>query len=190
MIEASEARIISPLDFNLKDSTGDSCLSLAMSRGYYLDNELKNQKAFLKIRSDLLDLLLPRTNLSFCVKNNINTPLHWCVFNGDIECGLKIFKERPMMLMETNKAGELPFDIFFKKEVRIHFYKNSIILMKKLILGFSELILNFMEATPSEEEKFMKTSDAFVNKFYKFMKELKTVVQANTKIKEKSKNEE
>ena len=94
------------------------------------------------------------------------------------------------MLMETNKKGELPFDIFFKKEVRIHFYKNSIILMKKLVLGFSELILKFMEASPSEEKKLMKTSNSLVNKFYKFMKELKTVVQKNSEIEEQSKSEE
>lgn len=189
MIKASDSRIISPLDFNLKDSTGDSCLSLAMSRGYYLDNELKDQKSFLQNRSDLLDLLLPRTSLSFCVKNKINTPMHWCVFNGDIVCGMKIFNERPMMLMESNKNGELPFDLFFKKEVRLHYYKSSIILMRKLIIGFSEVILKFMNAKPSEEKNFIKSSDSMVNKFYKFMKELKEVVKTNRERQEQNCNE-
>ena len=179
MIEASEARIISPLDFNLKDRTGDSCLSLAMSRGYYSESDLKDKKQFLRNRNQLLDLLLPRTNLSFCVKYKINNPLHWCLFNGDVESGMKIFEKQPMMLMERNYQHDFPFDIFFRKEIRRNFYEESIKLMRKLTIGFSKIILDFWDASPDQEKELSNTSDYRSKKFYKFMKELKQMVNQN-----------
>jgi ankyrin repeat protein len=179
LIEASESRLISPLDFNLKDRTGDSCLSLAMSRGYYIESELKDKEQFLKNRSELLDLLLPRTNLAFCIKYKINNPLHWCLFNGDVQCGMKIFNEQPMMLMERNYKHDFPFDIFFRKEIRRNYYEESIKLMRKLIIGFSKIIYDFYNATPTQESEFLNTSDYRSKKFYKFMKNLKDVLHQN-----------
>jgi ankyrin repeat protein len=184
LVEASETRLISPLDFNLKDKTGDSCLSLAMSRGYYIESELKDKEQFLKNRNELLDLLLPRTNLAFCVKYKINNPLHWCLFNGDVVSGMKIFNQQPMMLMERNYKHDFPFDIFFRKEIRRNYFDESIKLMRKLIIGFSKIIYDFYNATPEEEKEFLNTSDYRSKKFYKFMKQLKDVVNQNLKDKE------
>lgn len=150
-----------------------------MSRGYYSESDLKDKKQFLRNRNQLLDLLLPRTNLSFCVKYKINNPLHWCLFNGDVESGMKIFEKQPMMLMERNYQHDFPFDIFFRKEIRRNFYEESIKLMRKLTIGFSKIILDFWDASPEQEKELSNTSDYRSKKFYKFMKELKQMVNQN-----------
>lgn len=187
LIVASEAKLIDRLNFNLRDDTGDSCLSLAMSRGYYIEGQLKNKQAFLQNRAKLLELLIPRTNLSMCVRSKINNPLHWCLFNGDVECGMKLYKQRPMMLMEVNSNHELPFDLFFKKEIRRNFYGESVRLMRKIIVDFSEMIYNFLKAKDEEERNLMTTSDPLMKKFYSFMKRLKEAIKLNREKKTHSK---
>lgn len=155
-----------------------------MSKGYYVESQTKDKQAYLATREKLLELLLPRTNLAKAVEKKINNPLHWCVYNGDVKCGIKIFRTRPMMLMDYNFEGDLAFDLIFKREVRRDYFKESITLMRKIIIEFSELIYKFLGAGPTEERNLIHSSDQKMAQFYQFLKNLKDVVMRNKENKE------
>jgi hypothetical protein len=148
-----------------------------MSKAYDVESKTKDKPSYFANRYKILELLLPRTNLSQCVGKQINTPLHWCVYNGDVKCGMKLFKARPFMLMEYNFEGDLAFDLIFKKEIRREFFKESITLMRKIIIDFTALILKFLCAGTAEENNLMKSCDVGMQQFYQFMKQLKDVVK-------------
>lgn len=180
LISASEEGRIDQLDFNEKDANGDSCLALAMSKGYSVESETSQQKHFWHNRRRLLELLLPRTDLRNAVSNRNNSPLHWCVFNGDVRCGMEIFKRDPMMLLEKNSHGELPFDLFFKKQVRRNCYGTCIRLVRKLVVDFTDLVADFYAADKDEEQRVMvNAKDLRLKKFYQFLIELKWTLAEN-----------
>lgn len=152
-----------------------------MSKGYCVENEVKDREQFWRNRLELLELILPRTDLAKCVRKGINTPLHWCVFNGDVDCGMRIFRERPMMLLEKNAHGELPFDLFYNKRVRLNYYASSIKLIRKLVVDFTDLICDFYAADDDEEQRLIiGATDKRLKKFYHFLVKLKLTLQKNT----------
>lgn len=174
LIKASEDKVIIPLDFNLKDEQGDTCLSLAMSRCYWAESELSSKQIYYQKREEVLNLLLPLTNLTFCVKSKINNPLHWCVFYGDQVNGLKLFNERPSLILETNQHHQSPIELLFEKQIKLGFYKESVNLVKKLCLGFARWVIDFLKEPKSSNKIF--SSDSITNKFFNFLLEVKDVI--------------
>ena len=174
LIRASESRKIRGLDFNMKDIHGNTPLNLCLSRCYVFEEEMKDRSAFFKRRKDMVDLLLPRTNLSFSHQSNANNPLHWCIFYGDLANGERLFHKRPLLLQEQNELEEIPFEFLFKKKVKLSFYKTSYKLTKHLVVQFAKKILEFMEA--DNVDKYLESSDTTANRFYFVLDQIKKIV--------------
>lgn len=175
LIEASENSEIIPLDFNLKDEHGDTCLSLAMSKCYWVKTETSIKHFYLQKRQKMVELLLPRTDLSTCVKPNINNPLHWCIFYGDQVNGLRIFKECPSLLLKTNQDGQSPIELLYEKQVKLGFYKDSVKLVKQLCLNLIKWIMKYLNEQGSvRKDPF---HDVVTNEFFRFLLDVKEVVK-------------
>lgn len=145
-----------------------------MSRGYWAETELKNKTGFFKKRRRIFNILLPRTSL---LKNHcryMNNPLHWCIFYGDFENGLELFEKKPMLILEVNAEGSSPIEFLFGKKIKLHFYKESIKLVKKICAQFGNLLMDFLKA--DDTSKFVLSSDVGQRKFYRFMEKLKKVI--------------
>lgn len=174
LINESESRNIRGLDFNLKDSHGDTPLNLCLSRGYVFEEEMSSHSSFLKNRRRMVDLLLPRTNTTFCHRPGTNNPLHWCFFYGDLHNGERLFEKRPVLLLEHNQLGETPFEFLFKKKIKVSFYESSYKLTKHLVVQFARKILEFLET--STPDKFLNSSDTTANQFYYLLEQIKHLV--------------
>ena len=140
------------VNLNTKDKNGDTCLSLACLQGYSNQNELEsNSKIIMENRYKIVKMLIPKVDLNNSTHNDMNNPLQWCMFYGDIKSGKALFQARPRFIEETNGVKETLFDMFVSKRICLNRFEESYELTHFLCREYCENLKMFFE---KDELKF------------------------------------
>ena len=136
MIEKSEQYKDFTLDFEQRDINRDSCLSLAVLKGFFINdyvikNPHQNHFEFVKI-------LVNQSKSLLNGYTNMNNPLHWCVYNGHYDAGMFLLAQNPLLIIQTNQDGESPLELIMSYKINRYTYPESRILFKGL---FKQLIV-------------------------------------------------
>lgn len=141
------------LPYNAKDNNGDTCLSLVCLRGFNNESDLeKRPEEVMANRLKIVTLFISRVDLARTVLGDMNNPLQWCMFYGDVDSGKMLFRARPAFLEEENGVQETLFDMFAKKRIKLYRFTKSLRLVESLCSDFSANIKRF--CTSGEEGDF------------------------------------
>ena len=141
------------VDLDTKDKNGDTCLNLACLQGYATENELEeNSHMVMQNRLKIVKMLISKVDLSKTTHSDMNNPLQWCMFFGDVESGKILFQARPAFLEEQNGVGETLFDMFVSKRVCLFRYAASIELTHFLCRRFCQNLEKFIQGNQLDFE--------------------------------------
>lgn len=165
------------LDFNVKDNNDDTPLSLLCMRGYSNHVELADHSTVCAKRQRMVGLIIPLMETSTFFQPSRNSALHWCVYNGDVGSGIKIFNEVPELIMQKNIFGETPVDLFILKKVRLYMYPKSITLLQHVCSSFGLLLMDFVENDNRSEKVLDAEVFSLLNQLAENVKKTKEIDQ-------------
>ena len=159
------------LDLDKLDSKGDTALNLVCSHGFDEESEIDITEMgdnvtdyidytskFLHEKNKIVNLLLHAgSNIRDSVQKGKNNPMHWCIYYGDLLTGMDIFKEFPLIILQTNGDGYTPMEILFHKSLQKVSKLQAKLLVKRILTIFVKSL--FDEKSIKENIKNRKKSE-------------------------------